>query len=244
MLVNMLAQHSQVAVPTEGLNYVQEYWPLHQLFIQFMDATPLHAKNYAIDKDELRFVLDAYMLTIDKTKPACLLKLPYYPLTCLDFFVDYFQGNIAFGLVQRPIEKVVQSFQRRGQDKRFFDDCPEFFRQIKKLPPEQRGKYLANKDAIGFFYELRQHCHDTVRTWQQGHPQHPFVDIDVEQIATSKAYLSGLLAKLGLATDDADAMLKVVDQARLLEGKQKRHFVGNFKFGLKKIWKRIFPKVA
>jgi hypothetical protein len=229
MFVYMFAKHPQVSVPIASLNSVQEFYPLHGLFIKFMDATPLHSETYAIDEDELRLMLDAYMLNIDQSKSNFLLKLPYYPLNCLDFFVDYFEGNITLLFPRRPIEKVVQSFVRRGEDKKFFDDPHEFIRQVKKLEVERRKEFLASKDAEGFFREMGRYCDDKRREWDMKHPENQFIEIDVEQVASSRDYLTALLHKLNLSTDCVDDMLSVVDQERLLTGQQHHSRDSRFK---------------
>lgn len=221
LLVQMLARHHEVSVPSEALNAVQEFYPLHRLFIQFLDATSLHSPNYAINFDELRFTLDAYMLNIDKSKKTFVLKLPFYPLLCLDKFVEYYQGNIVLANVRRPIEKVVQSYIRRGEDKRFFDDPLELMRQVKKLDPSLRGKYLARKDPPAFFREIERVIEEKVLTWERQQPQYPFVDIDIEQLANSKPYIGSVLTRLQLSTQHIDELAKEVDQQRLLEGTQK-----------------------
>lgn len=220
MLVHMLARHSQVAVPTSSLNYVQEFYPMHRLFIDYMDATPLHAKDCSINVEELRFLLDAYMGAIDTTKPYFVLKLPYHPLTCLDIFVDYFKGNLILANAKRPVEKIIQSFVRRGEDQHFFDDPVEHLRQVKKLDPQRRGYYLTHKDPANFFREVDRFVDAKVQEWQSRYPDMPCVQIDVEQVALSRDYLVELLGRLGLSTGDADRMLEVVDRSRLLDGKQ------------------------
>ncbi|MBN2305158.1 MAG: hypothetical protein JXQ72_11805 [Anaerolineae bacterium] len=223
LLVHMLAEHPDVSVPVLSLNPVAEFRPLHRFFIRSMDLTPLYAADYTIDREELRFILDAYLHNVDSGKAHCVLKLPYYPLNCLDFFVDYFGGEIVLMFSQRPVEKVVKSFLNRGEDRLFFEDSPdEIMRQVKKLDLAQRKRFLAEPDPSEFFRALADRCDDLRTRWDTAHPDHRFIDVDIEQIATSRPYLTGLLEQLGLSTAPIDALLSVVDADRLLHHQQKQ----------------------
>jgi hypothetical protein len=220
LVVQMLARHPHVSAPSQILNAVQEYTPLHQFFIKSMDLTPISAEEYAIDASDLAFVLDSYMLAVDQSNECFVIKMPYYPLNCLEIFLDYFAGNISLVYTKRPKEKIVKSYLRRGQD-RYFWDPVEHIRQVKKLGLEDRKQYLAIKDPEGFFGDLVTHSEAKCSKWNQSNPQHRLIELDIEQFSTSRQYVSGILHQLGLSAEPIDEMLAVVNVDRLLKGKSR-----------------------
>jgi len=217
LVTQMLNKHPDVSVPMSILNRVAEYSPLHQFFINSMDQTPLDSTSYNINSSELRSVLDAYMSNVDKNKQWFVLKLPYYPLNCLDFFVEYFKHNLVLINVKRPKAKVVNSFLSKGEGQSLFLANPvERKRQVKKLDLSIRKNHLASRDAKAFFDDLYDHTESKVVDWNHDHPEMPFFDIDIEKFATSKEFLRETLQALGLRVNFEDQMLTVVDKNRLL----------------------------
>lgn len=221
LVTEMFAKHPDVSVPLSILNSVQKFTPLHRFFIRSMDLTPLSSSEYVIDEDELQFLLESYMLHIDKHSMCFAIKMPYYVLNCLDFFVDYFSGNCFLIWVTRPKDKIVRSYLRRGEDKLFFSNPDEFIRQIKKLDVESRKKYLTSKDPTGFFEELVDQCERKRWEWDQTHPSLRFLQIDIEELATDRGYACEVLQQLNLSHGPVDDMMSVVDEDRLLKDGQR-----------------------
>jgi len=217
LLVEMFNKNPAVSVPMSALKPHGEFRPWNPFFVEVLDRTPLYSDKYMVDRDELNFILEAYMESIDTSKPWCLLKIPYHPLNCLDYFVDYFDGNIVLLFNRRPIEKIVRSYASRGEDRSLFtDNAIEQIRHIKKLPAAQRRQHMARPDANTFFEALHGHCDFLRDQWDAAHPERRFIDVDVEKIAASREYLVELLEKIGLPASGTDAMLSVVDRDRLL----------------------------
>jgi len=225
LVVQMFTKHTDVSVPVSMLNAVQEYEPLHRFFIEAMDVTPISADKYVIDRNDLTFILDSYVSGIDISKKYFVIKMPYYPLNCLEMFVDYFNGNVSLVYVDRPKEKIVKSYLRRGED-RYFSSPVERIRQVKKLGLEGRKRYLASGDVVSFFDELVVHSATKRRRWDQDNPDHTFIQVDIEQFSTSREYLGGVLQELGLSRDPIDEMLSVVNASRLLRGKKNNRLDG------------------
>lgn len=160
------------------------------------------------------------MSGVDANKKYFVVKMPYYPLNCLEVFLDYFNGDISLLYVQRPKERIVKSYLRRGED-RYFLDPVEHVRQVKKLGLKGRKRYLASEDAEGFFGELVSHSAAQRRRWDQNNPEHKFIEVDIERFFTSRQYLSDVLRELGLSTNPTDEMLALVNVDRLLKGKRR-----------------------
>jgi hypothetical protein len=217
MLVEMFDKHPDVSVPMAAINEMGEFRPWNPFFVEVLDRTPLYSEEYVIDREELRFILDAYMQSIDTSKAWFVLKEPYHPLNHLDAFVDYFDGEISLVFTKRPPDKIFRSYQNRGEDRRLFsENSLEQLRHVKKLPVAHRYQHLAHPDAETYFKALVAHC-DTLRErWDAAHPDRQFVVADMETIATSKTYLVELLEKLDLPRSGADAMMTVIDPNRLL----------------------------
>lgn len=222
-LVNrMLAKHPSVSVPLDALNHVSEFPALHRIFIESMDATPLYSDSYAIDEQELRFILDSYQ-TLLADAPFHTLKMPYYPYNCLDEMRDYYDGHIAFVSVNRPIDKIVRSYQRRGEDRRYFvEDSRELLRQIKKLPVDARQSHLARRDPPAFFRALAEHADSIRDAWSHANPAHAFIEVEIERFATTEAYARSILEQLGISPDPAVEMLEIVEEQRLMEQRSLR----------------------
>lgn len=217
LLVEMFSKHPDLAVPTASMKAHGEFRPWNPFFVEVLDRTPLHSEDYVIDQEELRFILDAYMQSVDASKAWFVLKIPYHPLNCLDAFVDYFDGEISLVFTHRPPGKIFRSYQKRGEDRELFsENSIEQLRHVKKLPVAQRYQHLAHPDAEAFFIALAEHCETLRERWDAAHPDRKFVVVDMETIATSKAYLVELLEKLDVPVSGADAMMTVIDTNRLL----------------------------
>jgi len=247
LVMQMFARHPEVCVPFSILNRVEEYTPLHQFFIKSMDSTPLDSNQYAIDFEELHSILASYMLNIDTQRGYFVLKLPYYPLNCLDFFVHFFKGNIVFLLVRRLKNRIMESFVSRGEDKSLFLSNPvEFTRQIKKIDVSRREKYLTTKDFSSFLEDMIDYVEEKVKRWDRDHPDMKFVDIDIEQFATSKDYLYNVLTNLGVSVAPIDQMLSIVNKNRLLwqfTGRLRRIFPPPMRSLGIKLWARKKPGI-
>lgn len=214
LLVDILGSHPDVWKPEP-----KEFSPLHCFFIQVLDSTPIYASDYVIDYNELEFIMDAYLEQVDTHKRFHLLKLPYYPLMCLDFLMEYYQGNIEFLFTNRPIDKIIGSYMRRGEDYTIFRS--HVVGQVKKLSVEQRKGILAKpvvSNAGRFFQELHRRCLQLRDDWDSLHPEQSFVEVDIEKISQSKQYLINILNKIGLdsAQFPCDAINEVVQIERLM----------------------------
>ncbi len=224
LLVRMLAEHPQVVVPRPLLNGVLEYPPLHRFFVEVMDRTPWSSATYAVDKRELFFVLDSYFEAHDDRGGVGIVKMPYYPLFCLDMFEEYFGGRVAFLYCERPVEKIVRSYEQRGEDRLYFRDRPEELpRQLKKLALADRKRHLARPDPRRFFHDLVRRCDQLRLDWNHRHPDNPLIAVPVEELARSRERGRALLGTLGLDARQTEAMYRGVDEGRLMRGASLRN---------------------
>lgn len=217
LLVSMFDKHPDVSVPMGVLNHVLEYKPLHEFFIQAMDNTAISSPEYAIDRDDLFFLLDAYMQTTDSSKPFILLKMPFYPLVCMDMFYEYFDGRVQLLYTHRPVDKVVRSYLRRGSDVFYFQQKHSYIlQQIKKLDISQRTAMLADLDPEAFFRAVVHRCDQLRDQWNAAHPDQPFMTVNVEQLTTGRDHLTDLLHCIQISDHAIDDMLAAVDAERLV----------------------------
>lgn len=238
LMVNMLAKHPDVDAALPYLTQERELRALHRYFIRMMEQTPVYSATYHLDETELRFVLDAYLELFAADAQHIVIKMPYYPLNLMDFFVDYFEGRIQFVYTRRPPEKVVKSFLNRGEGKLFFHQTTEeMYTQVKKLPVERRGHYLVSADAPAFFHELTVHTDGLHDHWNERSPNNRFVDVDMERIAQSTAYLIDIFGQLGLSVADAGEILEEANVERLLHHKKQSDQ------GLKSAFRSITPPI-
>lgn len=221
LVEDMFARHPEVSVPLSILNRSKEFPPLHKFFINSMDITPMDSDNYMIDESGLRIIIEDYLQHIEKQKKNFILKMPYYPLNCLDFFLNYFNGNISFVYVTRPKEKIINSFVRRNQDKTLFNNPKELSRQLKKLNVKQRNECANCKNATLILEEQIKYCDLKRQDWDKNYPNARFIEINVESWVTSREYVFEILGTLNLTTDSIDDIMSIADKNRLLEGKQK-----------------------
>jgi hypothetical protein len=206
----------------EIINSVAEYTPLHRFFINVMDTTPLHSEKYQVDLDELCFILDAYMSNIDLSKPYFVLKMPFYPFTCLEFLSEYFGQNPSLIFCDRPTEKVIKSYNKRDEDKWITSaaESVELVRQVKKLGVNERQQFLSNGNSSTYFEAMVNRCKQLRDVWNHKHKDNPFITIDVEQVSTSPEHLSRLLTNLGLNSYPLHNMLSITDKQRLIHNQQ------------------------
>jgi len=217
LLVQLLAKHPQVSVPINVLNGVLEYKPLGLFFSEVMDKTPLYSEHYCIDHEELRFLLDAYLRTVDSTKPYFVLKIPFRALICLPFLIEYFGQDIVLIFMRRPTEKILKSFKNRNEDKLFFVDRPELiFRHIKRLSVKDREEWLVSLDPDNYFRRYVARCEALRHAWDAEHPEKPFIVVEVEQLARSQQYCADLLDSIGLSSQETEEISSVIDKNRLL----------------------------
>jgi hypothetical protein len=242
LLVQMFDKHPDVATGLPILTQQGEFLPLFEYFLRALDSTPLHSETYAIDRNELFFILDAFTAGVATSRPYCVIKQPYYPLNCLDIFLEYFEGNIRYVFIHRPVEKILQSFLNRHEDRLFFENNRhETIRQIKHLGLAERKHFLVNVVAEAIFRAQTAHCQQLRDLWNQTHPESAFITVDIEQVATSRGYLADLLDKLGLSTKPIGDMMGMVDEDRLLHHREAN---GRHTRGLKAMARSVTPPVV
>jgi len=235
LVVDMLSKHPDVEVPEMLLNKVKEYSPLHQFFIETIDKTPLSSSKYSVDDQELHFILDSYMSCVQKTKKYFLLKMPFYPMFCLDKIERYFKKKLKCLFVTRPIKKIVDSYNRRNEVTRYFTNRKEQFRQIKKLDVNRRAYHLAMSnsdmfDVEAYFADLFEHATILKSEWNKRRSPASFIDIDIESFAVSHDEFNNFLARLSLSPEYTDSIMKTINRKRLLG-----NFIQNVKGRLKDV---------
>jgi hypothetical protein len=217
LMTKMLARHPEVSVPVSILNRVWEYTPLHDFFIRSMDLTSLETEQYVICFEELKLILNDYVKHVDPNKKFFVLKLPYYPLNCLQFFIDFFEKRIMLIYLNRPKAKIINSFIHKGETRMLFSaGSDEFIRQLKKLNVGYRQKNLNTRDVRRLLSDLVDHVESKVDAWDVLHPDSKFLRINIEPFATDRAYLSDVLMQMGLSGENISSMLSVVQSDRLL----------------------------
>lgn len=218
LLQNMLAKHSDIAVPSHILNKVGEFYPLHVYFMNMINATSLHNQDYYFDFEELAFILDSYMQEVDNTKPFAVLKMPYYPLNCLEFLHDYFNNRLTVLYTSRSVEKVVSSYSRRGAEVIFNKNPQEHIRQVKKLPVELRRKYLTEGNKNKLIQKIIEETEQKKTYWNQANPGKEIITVHASELAKSPDYFKQLLKDTGIPVKDMDEIYSVLNKDRLMVG--------------------------
>lgn len=218
LATRMFGRHPSVEIPEDRLNKVAEFPALHRYFIEAIDRTPIASDDYAVEASDVRLLMDAYADGLDPSGRV-VVKMPFYPLTCLDAFASCFDP---FGVlyVTRPVEKVHASYARREEDARYFEDPKELLRQVKKLPADQRARHLADRDPAAWVQALIETSASRMAAWRDDRPDVPVRRVGIETLATDRGTLGEVLTAFDLDAEPADAMLEVVDPERLLEGRQ------------------------
>ena len=215
LLTRMLGTHSDISLPSEILNYVGEFYPWHTYFVNTMDKTPLHSENYNFDFEEMKFILDSYMAHIDKKKPYFIIKMPYYPLNCLDFLIEYFENRIYILYSERKKEKIIKSFENRAEDILYFSDTNSHIRQIKKLNLQLRKEYISKPIAKEIFSHIIDETLRKKETWNKNNDNFNIIDVDIENLAKSQTYFENLLKKIKIEPKNTEDSYKVLDKKRL-----------------------------
>ena len=156
LLVQLFQKIDKVYVPQELLNQVGEYQKLHKFFTECADKTSLEDNDWNIDKEKLFFILDGYY-SLNKDKKITVIKLPYYPLRCINFFKEYFNNKLVILYCDKNFETIFNSFIKRNEVNKFMDDPIEMIRQTKKIDTKFRFEYLNSKKSFiekkNFFHE-------------------------------------------------------------------------------------------
>jgi hypothetical protein len=224
LLVRLLYRHPDVAVPMSQFTKVQEYKPVHMWFVQAMQRTPLQSPTYWTDEDELQVVLDAYEYDVDPEKPYFVIKQPIYPLFYLDAFAKRYSGRLTIIYTERPIEKVINSWQRDNGDYFFFEPH-ELLQQVKKLHVDDRAKYLTDlttKQSGEYLKALERHLLQCRDDWNAAHPDQTIITVDMEKLAQDKQYFSTIWEQLDLSTDPAilDDVYSIINVDRIVHGRK------------------------
>ena len=234
LLTRMLAKHIDISLPNEILNYVGEFYPWHTHFVKTMDKTPLHSDSYSFDFKEMKFVLDSYMTHIDKKKPYFIIKMPYYPLNCLEFLIEYFENRIYILYSERKKEKIIKSFENRAEDILYFSNPDSHLRQIKKLDLELRKEYISKPIAREIFAHIIDETYRKKENWNKNNNNYQIIEVDIEQLAKSPSYFEALLKKIDIEAKNTDESYNVLDKKRLF---------GNFFVKIKYFIKRRVYKI-
>lgn len=242
LVVEMLNTHADIDVPMNDLFGPAEYRALHRFFIDAVDKTPLHAKEYAIDKDELFFILDSYLQNVNPESPYTAIKLPHYPLWCLDLFHEYFDGRISLLCVCRDLAKIKASYQRRGEDAMLFqDDAVEVFRQIKKLPVPARKTFMSGiKDFDLFLETLDTDVSAWIQRWREMWPGMAYATFDADAIATDPVTNWGkVLSDLNLSQEGIKQAAALVDTDRLANKRRGKDGIRKIKGSIRAVGRAI-----
>lgn len=219
LLLRMLARHPEISVPEHILNSVGEFYPLHKYFVRMIDRTPLQDAHYFFDYEELAFLLDSYMQATDSAKPMAVVKMPFYPLNCLEFLHNHFRNKLHVVFTSRDPEKIYSSYSRRGADVIFNRHPDEHVRQVKKLPVSQRRQFLTEPDKGKLIREIVRSTEAKKDAWNASHPESFITSIKVSDLAKSEDLLKQLLQNLNLPQEHVHEMHRVLDQNRLMVGK-------------------------
>ncbi len=215
LLTNMIGKHPEVSLPEKILNPVGEFYPWHTFFVNALDKTPLYSEKYNFDFKEMKFILDRYLENLDSQKPYFIIKMPYYPLNCLDFLVEYFNDKIYILFTVRNKQKILKSFESRAVDQRYFKDPQAHLKQIKKLNIKLRKEYLSKPYA----YEIISHLIDeTLRKkeeWNNKNLKHQIIDVDIDKLAKKSDYFEKILSKIKLEPKNTQESYKILDKKRL-----------------------------
>jgi hypothetical protein len=216
LVLKMLSNHPDISVPNEILNFVGEFPPLHHYFISSVNHTPLYSADYNHDYEELKFILDSYMLKVDTNKPFVAIKMPFHPLTCLSHFYEYFGEDLQVLFTRRNREKIVTSYWRRAEDKRYFNNPESLKIQVKKLPVNKRKQALVDHDLI--FGGIVDESERLKEEWNKKYPEKSIVTLDTKMIASDREEFINILKQLDIEPKNMDEIYKELQKGRLSVG--------------------------
>jgi len=206
---------SNVNTYSESLNEVGEVPILHHYFVKLLDETSINKKVAKTLDNELKWILEQLCRKANNSEEV--LKLPYYPIKRINVFKDVFD-EVKILSCERDIERVIKSFERRGEHHTLFTGQEARLRQIKKLNVEYRGSMIHNIDFREWMHHLRSSYEKEKRELKNGDSVKVY-EWDILHIAESKNYMEKRLNEIGLKVDDTSEAHKKVDIERL---RQKR----------------------
>jgi len=159
LLVDLFKNNKNFYLPKNKLNSVNEFNKLHKYFIECADNTDLNSEDWEIDKTKLFNILDEYYYdNINLKITNTVLKMPYYPLRCIDYFQDYFKKNLVVLYAHKKFEQIYKIHSKRNEVNKYMNNTIEMNRQLKKVNVIDRLKYIqskrTDKDKLNFFYDI------------------------------------------------------------------------------------------
>jgi len=221
LFVQMLGRHPDIAIPHELLNSASEFTPLHKFFVRANESMPLESDRYDLDLAELRAIVDEYRAQCDPAKSYYVLKMPHYPLVCLEE-LDAILDIQAVLFIERPTKKIMASYISRGQDERLFAAPEESLRQINKCLAGDRQRLLATRDIRKILPRQIEAEYTHARRWEARHPDRPVVYVSAEKVAVRKGCLRDVMRRVGITSSEevlAD-IRGIIDVDRLLRRDQ------------------------
>lgn len=222
---DMFKKHPDFSAPPQSkLNSVREFGALHKMYIDFIKDTDFNSDTYKFDKSKFVNVLNSYSSLCDKSK-IILVKMPYYPLNTIGAFRDFFQNGFSICYTKRNKEKILKSFERRGELRNFFHGS-EFKQQLKKFSVNDRVRISetyswhgkGDKELTDMGRELMSLIHDDAEsklaTLRNNGVNIPYLQMD--KISNTN-YLVGFFNDIGHPIDikTAKSMVSIIDTKRI-----------------------------
>lgn len=211
LLVRMLHAHPHVQNYPDILNGVAEYAPLHKFFMAEMGKMSMEDERLVVGQKGLYAVLDEYTSHF-RDHDTVVVKMPFYPLDCLDLFEGYF-GSLKVVYAERSVEGIRGSWVRRGED--VFVKPPHSAHHLKKTLLSDRRRIKDSQNLEEFIRAMAVRDLRRLREWDKAHPLNPSCVVRIEQLSVSDEAAKKMLTELGLSTMYAAEMLKMIDVERL-----------------------------
>jgi hypothetical protein len=213
LLQEILACSSKVSVPFSMLNDVGEYDLLHWLFIDSLRHTKLHEKRVAIDEQELFYVLDSYFAECDLGREYVVIKMPFYPMLCIESFLKYFDNRLLIVNSDRDRRKVLSSFRSRGEDRKYYLNMENRVLQIKKTPPEYRDgieKADNGEQILGKMFDYHRFKIDQIKSQNKV----KVIDVVLDELLAGIVPVERIFNELGIAAFDKSSCERLLDKPR------------------------------
>ena len=215
LLFNILSKHTAISSPPEkDLNGVMEFTPMHHLFIDFQKRTEIDAEQQFFDIELFNNCMQRYISLCD-TSRWVLWKQPYYPLLFLKELKQYF-GQIKLVFTNRPKNRVLQSFERRGEHNSLFNSQEKLLLQLKKFDVKERKEFLADNFTNGLpvLGKMYDKCIFLRDEWGRQNPKNKFINFDMQKL--NEQYLVNKILELGLPpAKNVKNMIGLINKGRL-----------------------------
>ncbi|HMQ49217.1 MAG TPA: hypothetical protein PKA00_17275 [Saprospiraceae bacterium] len=240
LIVEMLGKHTDVFYPKERLNHVNEHDFLHQFFLEKIKNTPINKELKIENYEELEFLLNMYGKGHNPGQ-AMLLKLPFYPLCCLDSLDEYFD-DFKIIYLNRKIDNVLKSFLDRNEDQHFWGNAAKRYESIKMLGLKDRELLMNEPRFENFIKSFPTYGEKKIKEFESSKKENTnkILQVQVESISNSIDEILLIFKFLGLKVDNQFLMeLKGMINPQRLQRSKSFETKKRIKNHLRKIYHKL-----